>query len=287
MRPFELHQPTTTAQAIDLLVRHGSRASLLAGGTDLLVEIKEAIRAPDIVIDAKCIPGLARLEATPERGLSIGALVTARDIETSTTAELHYRGLWQAAREVGSIQIRNRATVVGNVCRASPSADTIPPLIADGARVRIAGPAGTRDLLLEDFFTGPGRTQLEAGEIVLGIDVPAAPASTGKCYIKHGRRKAMELATVGVAVTLTLEGATCKAVRIALGAVAPTVIRARNAEAILMGKPIDAAAIERAAAAAAAAASPISNVRGSADYRRRMTGELTARAIRAAMEAAR
>lgn len=287
MRPFELYQPTSAAEAIVLLTRHGTRASLLAGGTDLLVEIKENIRAPDVVIDAKHIPGLRDLSVSADGGLRFGALVTAREIETSAAVKASYRGLWQAVRELGSIQVRNRATIAGNVCRASPSADTLPPLIADGASVSILGPAGSRTVLLEDFFTGPGKTVLATDEIVTGFAVPAPAAGTGKCYIKHGRRKAMELATVGVAVTITMDGPTCRSIRIALGAVAPTPIRTRKAEAILAGQKPDAASIAATAAAAAAESTPISNIRGSADYRRRMVDELTRRAILAAMEAAR
>ncbi len=287
MRPFDLLQPRTTAEAIALLARHGARGSLLAGGTDLLVEIKEGVRAPDVVIDAKHLPGMSELRISPGDGLRFGALVTARSLETSPAVREHYRGLWQAVRELGSIQIRNRATVAGNVCRASPSADTLPPLIADGAVVTILGAGGERQVALEDFFTGVGKTVLAGDEIVTGFSVPAPLPGTGKCYIKHGRRKAMELATVGVAVTLTLSGGVLSSIRIALGAVAPTPIRATKAEAILTGKAPDAALIAQCGAAAAAQSSPISNIRGSADYRRRMVEELTQRAITSALEAAR
>lgn len=286
MRRFELLQPTSTGEAIGLLAKHGARASLLAGGTDLLVEIKESIRAPDVVIDAKHIPGLRECAVSPRDGLRFGALVTAREIETSAEVQADYRGVWQAVRELGSIQIRNRATIAGNVCRASPSADTLPPLIADGASVTILGASGERTILLEAFFTGPGKTVLRGDEIVTGFLVPAPPPGTGKCYIKHGRRKAMELATVGVAVTLTMAGGVCSNVRIALGAVAPTPIRARKAEAVLKGVKPDAAAIAECARMAASETSPISNIRGSAGYRRAMVDELTQRAVLAAMEAA-
>ena len=161
------------------------------------------------------------------------------------------------------------------------------PLVADGATVSILGAAGERSMPLEDFFTGPGRTRLAAGEIVTGFAVPPPPPGTGKCYIKHGRRKAMELATVGVAVSITVAAGRCSAIRIALGAVAPTPIRARKAEAVLAGQPVSEELIARCAATAASETSPISNIRGSADYRRRMVEELTRRAIRSAMEAAR
>jgi carbon-monoxide dehydrogenase medium subunit len=287
MRRFEYYEPVNLEEASALLVRHGAQASLLAGGTDLLVEIREHIRWPKHVVNVKRIPGLAVLEYDDRSGLRFGALVTAREIETSPVVLEKYPGLAQAARELGSIQVRHRATVVGNICRASPSADTLPPLIADGASVRIHGPAGGRTVALEDFFTGPGKTDLAPGELVTEVAVPAPAPRTGKHYIKHGRRKAMELATVGVAVALTLEGERCREIRIALGAVAPTPIRARAAEDALRGRRLDGAAIAAAARIAMGACRPISNVRASADYRREMVGVLTARAIERAREAVR
>ena len=286
MPSFEFHEPATTSEAIALLSRLGSQASVMAGGTDLLVEIKEHLRRPDHVVDLKRIAGLCGLTFDAREGLKLGALVTARRIETSRDVVRHYPGLAHAVRELGSIQIRNRATVVGNVCRASPGADTLPPLIADGAFLHIVGPDGGRSLLLEAFFTGPGRTVLGPGEIVTSISVPAPAKGMGKAYIKHGRRKAMELATVGVAVTLTLEGGACRDVRIALGAVAPTPIRARAAEAALRGQGLDGGTIASAARIAAGETRPISNVRGSAGYRRQMVEVLTARAIAQAMQRA-
>jgi carbon-monoxide dehydrogenase medium subunit len=213
--------------------------------------------------------------------------VTSRAIEISPVVQEKYPGLLQAVRELGSIQVRNRATIVGNICRASPSADTLPPLIADGASARIFGPAGDRKVALEDFFTGPGRTVLERDELVTEITIPPPPPRTGKIYIKHGRRKAMELATVGVAVSLTLEDDACREARIALGAVAPTPIRARQAEALLRDRAISERLIETAAQAAMAEVLPISNVRASAEYRRQMVGVLTKRALTHAIATAR
>jgi carbon-monoxide dehydrogenase medium subunit len=283
MRRFEYFEPATLDEAVALMQRFGGDASLLAGGTDLLVEIREHIRWPRQVVNIKKIPGMAALAYDDRTGLRFGALVTAREIEISRVVLEKYPGLVQAARELGSIQVRHRATIVGNVCRASPSADTLPPLIADGASVTMYGPAGKRTVALEDFFTGPGKTVLGTGELVTEIAVPPPPPRTGKHYIKHGRRKAMELATVGVGVTLTLDGGACREIRIALGAVAPTPIRARQAEDSLRGGTLDDAAIERAAQTAMGECRPISNVRGSAEYRRDMVGVLTQRAIRQAM----
>jgi aerobic carbon-monoxide dehydrogenase medium subunit len=284
MRRFDYFEPRTLNEAVALLGRYGGTANVLAGGTDLLVEIKEQIRKPDHVINIKKIPGMDRLSFDPAIGLRFGSLVTAREIETSPDVRRDYRGLAQAASEVGSIQVRNRATIVGNICRASPSADTLPPLIADGAVVTVFGPSGQRRVALKNFFLGPGKTVLQPDEIVTAVDVPAVAPRSASIYIKHGRRKAMELATVGVAVSLTLDGTVCSRIRIVLGAVAPTPIRAKKAEAVVQGRTLNEGLIDRAAEAAMEESRPISNLRGSAAYRREMVRVLTARAIGQARE---
>ena len=287
---FDYAEPRTLTEASAALKGHDGFASVMAGGTDLLVEIKEHLRRVKCVVNIKRIPGLDALSFDTTTGLRFGALTTARAIELHADVARHYPGLAQAVRELGSIQVRHRATVVGNICRASPSADTLPPLIADGASIEMGDGHSTRVMLLEDFFTGPGKTALRPGELVLAIAVPPPPAAsgsplrTGRIYIKHGRRKAMELATVGVAVSLTLDAAgICTQARIALGAVAPTPIRARSAEALLEGAPIGAEALVGAAQRAMLACTPISNVRASAAYRRDMVGVLTRRALEGAL----
>jgi carbon-monoxide dehydrogenase medium subunit len=268
VKRFEYFEPRTLDEAVALLARPHTQA--LAGGTDLLVELKEHLRHAERVVNIKKIAGLGGL-AFDAQGMRLGALATARDVELSPVAQEKYRSLVQAVRELGSIQVRYRATIVGNICRASPSADTIPPLIADGASVRIQGEGGERSLPLEDFFTGPGKTVLRPGDVVTEIRVPAPAPNTRKIYIKHGRRKAMELATVGVAVTHVPGGET----RIVLGAVAPTAIRARQAEKVFA----ETGDVGRAARAAADESRPISNVRASAEYRREMVAVLTRRAL--------
>jgi len=268
---FAYYEPTSLAEAVQLLGRHKGSASVLAGGTDLLVELKEHLRRAAHVVNIKRIPGMSELSFDPKNGLKIGALVTAREIEVNADVAKHYPGLLQSVRELGSIQVRNRATVVGNICRASPSADTLPPLIADGAMLKTS----ERTIALESFFTGPGKTLLEPDEIVTGIEIPAPAPRTGKVYIKHGRRKAMELATVGVAVSVSPDET-----RIVLGAVAPTPIRARKAEAIFTQSKNS----NEAAEAAMDEARPISNVRATADYRREMVKVLTRRALELALE---
>lgn len=279
MKPFRYVEPATLAEASALLLQHAGRASLLAGGTDLLVEIKEQLRSPEIVINIKHLPELRGLEFDPAEGLFIGAMATARSLELDPLVQQHYPGLAQAARELGSIQVRNRATIVGNVCRASPSADSLPPLLADGARIHLHGAAGARELALGEFFTGPGRTALHPGEIVTGMQLPAPQPGSGKAYIKHGRRKAMELATVGVAVSLQLQQGVLRQIAIVLGAVAPTAVHATRTEDLLRGRALTPALLAEAGAMAMQECTPISNVRASADYRRDMVGVLVQRAL--------
>lgn len=284
MKYFDYAEPATLHEAMGLLHAGGGQASLMAGGTDLMVQMKEHVRSPARVINIKKIPGMDDFGFDPKSGLTLGALVTVRQVETAPVTLQHYASLAKASTDFASIQVRNRATVVGNVCRASPSADTLPPLIADGAMLRIEGPAGRRECRVEDFCIGPGRTALGAGEIVTHILIPAPLPGTGKVYIKHGRRAQMELATVGVAVTLTLQDATCTGIAIVLAAVAPTPLRAVRAEALLRGQPLTTERIAAAAQAAGEEARPIGDVRGSADYRREMVRVLSRRAIEQAVE---
>lgn len=285
MRRFDYHRAETLEQASRLLTDLGDDTFLFNGGTDLLVEIRERLRRVRNVVDIKGIPGLSDITYDETRGLNFGALVTIGRLERLALVRERYPNLRDALASLGSIQVRNRATVVGNVCRASPSADTIPPLIADGAFIHIYSRTNMRVVPLAEFFTGPGKTVLAKGEIVTGITVPPAGDNSGKAYIKHGRRKAMELSTVGVAVSLSMDDGVCSDIRIALGAVGATVLRAPAAEAILRGTRLDAATVKSAADKAMEECTPISNVRASADYRRDMVGVLTGRAIKQALEA--
>ena len=282
MHSFEYFAPETLGEAVSLLTQNDTQATVIAGGTDLIVEMKEHIRHPDWLVDINKIPGLNDLSYDDDTGLKIGALTTVRTVEQSPVVSDKYPGLFQAVSQLGSIQVRNRATVVGNICRASPSADTPPPLIAAGARVLIWGPAGEREIQLEEFFTGPGKTVLDQGEIVTAIRVPPPPPETRRVYLKLGRRKAMELATVGVAVSLSMDGKIFRDVRIVLGAVAPTPIRALHAETALEGQRNKDTVIKQAASQAMKESRPNSDVRSSAEYRLEMVGVLTEQAIREA-----
>jgi len=279
MRRFEYHRAHTLDEASRLMMELGDEAFLFAGGTDLLVEIRERLRRVRHVVDIKYIPDLSGISYDVARGLYFGAIVTVGRLEREPAVRTHYPNLQSALASVASIQVRNRATIVGNICRASPSADTIPPLFADGASVHIYHPTKPRTVPLPEFFTGPGKTVLEKGEIVTGITVPPAAHGSGKSYLKHGRRLAMELSTVGVAVSLQLEQGLCSEIRIALGAVGATVLRAPLTEQRLLGSPLDEDVIALAAQQAMQECTPMSNVRASADYRRHMVGVLTRRAV--------
>lgn len=284
MRRFDYHEPVSLEEVSELLDRLGGDSFILAGGTDLLVEIRERLREVRHLINIKRVPGLDRIAWSDDKGLSFGACVTAGQLETSPHLDGRYPNLRAALASLASIQVRNRATVIGNICRASPSADTIPPLIADGAVARTFRPGGGRDIPLAEFFGGPGRTVLARNEIVTEITVPPPAPESCRAYIKHGRRRAMELATVGVAVTLERAGSVCMGARIALGAVGPVVLRAPQAEAMLAGSRLEPETIRAAAELAMTECTPISNVRASADYRREMVGVLTRRAVALALE---
>ena len=277
MKFFEYAEPSSLQEAAELLQSCAGTASLMAGGTDLMVMMKEHVRAPSHVINIKKIPGLDDFSYTTEGGLRLGALVTTRQIETSDITLKHYASLAKACTDFASIQ----------VCRASPSADSLPPLIADDAVLHIYGTQGQRQCRVEDFLQGRGRTTLATDEIVTHLQLPAPAQRTGKVYIKHGRRSQMELATVGVAVSVTLNAAgKVNSIAIVLAAVGPTPLRATAAEALLKGLIPDERDIAAASLAAATAATPISDVRASADYRRDMVRVLTARALTQAIKEA-
>ena len=286
MHRFEYHAPTSTAEAIGLMERYGDSARVIAGGTDLLTALKERWERPAYVIGIGAIPGLASITYEEGIGLTIGAAATVRAVETSAVVRAKYPVLAYAASTLASIQIRNLATVAGNICRASPSADMPPALLVLDAAVVLAGPAGERSVPLAEFFTGPGRTVRQPNELLTEIRVPPPQPHSSAAYIKHSPRRAMDLAVVGVAAAVTRQDGLCCNVRIALGAVAATPRRAREAEMVLEGYEPTAARLEEAARVATTECSPISDVRGSADYRREMVRVHTGRALQQALESA-
>lgn len=278
MNAFEYLEPSSVYEAARLLGDHGGRARVLAGGTDLLIQMEGGRHQPEVLIQLSRIPELRQIAGSPTGGVRIGASATLRQVENHPVIVARYPALSQGAREVGSVQIRNLATLAGNVCNASPSADTAPALLAYDAEVELTRADGsTRSVPLGEFWTGPGRTTLEPDELLTAVVLPPASSETRSFYQKLAVRKAMDLAMVGLCVTLTPGEASPRNVRIALGAVAPVCLRAREAEAAV--ERGGAGAIAEAAALAEAAASPIDDQRASAAYRREMVRVLTTRAL--------
>jgi carbon-monoxide dehydrogenase medium subunit len=278
---FEMYQPATLQEASRLVKENGPGGRFLAGGTDLVIAMKEKGLLPKYIVDLKRVPGLAGLRENSYGSIALGALTTLYAIETSAPIKKKYPFLAQSAAEVGSIQIRNRATIGGNMANATPSADTAPALIALGATAKIESATGERTIALEEFFKGPGQNAMSPDEILTEITIPkTGPRLVGE-YIKFSPREMMDLAYVGVAVVYNLgdKNKQCGGVRIVLGAVAPTPIRAKRAEAALEGQVLSEALAEKVGQLSAEEAKPISDVRSSADYRRAMVGAMTKRAL--------
>jgi carbon-monoxide dehydrogenase medium subunit len=280
---FDYLEPHTIEEAVSTLTKYDGKAKIIAGGTDLMNLIRTRMIRPEYVVDIGRVSGLDNVEYDDKGELLIGALTTIRALEISAEVKKHHPVISQAAGQLGSMAIRNVGTIGGNLCNAAPCAETAPSLIALGARVKIAGPAGERTVTLEDFFTGPGQTVLQRGEIVLKICVPSMSPHTRGVYLKHSIRGTEDLAIVGVAAVATVDGKRCRNVKIVLGAVAATPMRARNAEKVLEGKEMDDALVESAAQAASNESQPITDVRASADYRKEMVKVFTRRAVNEAV----
>ena len=286
MRRFDLALPTSVDDCLKALAGHGPDVKLVAGGTDLLPQLKNSLLKPALVVDLSGVKELRALERDAAGGLRIGAAVTARELEQDARVRKEYPAIAESAALVGSIQIRNLATVGGNLCNAAPSADMAPPLIALEAEAVIAGPKGRRRVPLASFFQGVRRTVLGPDELLLELIVPTPAPRSGGNYLRHTPRRELDIAVVGVASQLTLADGVCAKARIALASVAPTPVRATEAEHALEGQPLTAERIEAAATLAVSAASPISDQRGSAEYRRHLVRVLTRRTLITARERA-
>jgi len=286
MRRFEYFAPQSLDEAVSLLKERGDGVRLLAGGTDLLVQMKEAGLHPSAVVSLHALTELRGMEGDAASGLRIGSGTLMSEIEAHPVVSERYTALSDGARLVGSVQTRNLATIGGNVCNAAPSADTSPPLVVLGAVAEIKGSGGTREVPVEQVFAGPGRTSLAKDEIVVAFTLPALPARTGSVYQRHTPRKIMDIAAVSVGARLTLDGGSIADARICLGAVAPTVIRATEAEQTLAGQAPSEGLFARAAELAQAASTPISDTRGSAEFRRYLVGVMTTRCLGIALERA-
>lgn len=271
MNNFEYLMSTTINDAISLHEKYGEGAKYIAGGTDVMVKIKEGKISPQYLISLRHLQGLDHI--IYEKGeLRIGAMVTHSMLERSPIIRKEFPILTDAVENIGSVQIRNVATIGGNIVNAVPSADGAVPLITLGAEVRVIGPKGERIMGLEDFFIGPGQTSLKSGEILVEFRIPKLLSHTGGAYWKHTRRAAMELPILGVAVLISLDDdmKTCTEARIGLGVVAPTPMRAKNAEAVLKGNKVDDEILKKAGEAAARECKARDSIRGKAWYRRDM-----------------
>ncbi len=288
LRPFTLHHPTSVEEAVRLLAAAGGSARLLAGGTDLLIDMKMGRARPPELVDLKRIRGLDTIEPVAG-GARIGALTRVSAIASSTLVKERFPALWQASCHLASLPVRNLATIGGNLGRGSPAGDMTPPLIVHGAVVEVTGPAGSRSLPIEDLHVGPGVTCLAADEIITAIVLPEPGPGAGSGYRKLGKRGGgWDIALVGVAAGIVLDAAgDVVDARIALASVAPTTLRARGAEAVLRGAAPTAERVAAAAAEAAAEARPISDVRADAAYRRSLVRVLAARTLLDAVELAR
>ena len=286
---FEYFQPTSVRDALFLLSKYQEKARIIAGGTDLIVQMRKKIVRPEYLVQIGHIPDLNYINYDAVKGLKIGALTTIRAIERSAELRDKYSILCEAAEQLASVQVRNLATIGGNLCNASPAADMAPALIGLSAAVKIVGLDREKVVLLEDFFTGPGSTVRKTDELLLEFQIPPLPPHTGGVYLKYGRRGATDVAVVGVAAVVTLESpnATCKDAKVVLGSVAPTPMRALKAEQILKGNQIDDALIDKAGQAASEEANPVTDFRASAQYRRQMVKVFTVRAVRAALKVAK
>ena len=283
MRRFELAVPGNIDECLQVLAKRGPAAKVVAGGTDLLPQLKNGVLKPGWVVDLSAVAELRAISDAPDGGLRIGASVTARELELDARVRARYPSLAESAALVGSVQVRNLATLGGNLCNAAPSADMAPPLLALDADAVIAGPSGQRRVPMAAFFLGVRRTVLAPGELLLEIALPAPGAASGGHYLRHTPRRELDIAVVGVASQVTLSGGQCVKARIALAAVAPVPLRATDAEQALTGQPLTPPQIERAAELAAAAARPIDDHRGSVEFRRHLVRVLTRRTLDTAL----
>ena len=279
--------PKTLEAAMALLCGTDAQASVLAGGTDLLIQMRLGRADPGLLVDIKAIPEM-RSVVVDAGGFSIGAAVTCMELIENEAFARAWPGIVDGVRLIGSIQVKGRATIGGNLCNASPAADSVPALIAAGAVVRIVGPRGSRKLAVEEFVMGPGKTALARGELVAAFLLPRRAPHSGDAYLRFTPRTEMDIAVVGAAVNLTLDDdGVCTGARVSLGAVAERALLVPEAATAMIGTRVDEAALERLAAAASAACRPIDDKRGTREFRIKVAGVMARRAGAIALERAR
>ena len=287
MSEMRYEAPGTLAAAVALLAGTTGQARVLAGGTDLLIQMRGGRIEPELLIDVKGIPEMTSIVAE-NGGYRVGAAVTGMQLTEHEAFAREWPGVIDGVKLIGSVQVKGRATVGGNLCNASPAADSVPAMIAAGAVVSIIGPAGRREAAVEAIAAGPGKTSLAKGEIVTAFLLPRRAPHSGDAYLRFTPRTEMDIAVVGAGVNLTLDDqGTCTQARVALGAVAERALLVPEAAAALIGTKVDAAALERLAAAARAASRPIDDKRGTREFRIKLAGVMVQRAAEIALERAR
>ncbi len=288
MRAIDYVAPTSLSEAVSVMAQNGDRARALAGGTDILVQLRGGRREIDVLVDTKKVPELNGLNLS-DGGLQLGAAVPCYQVYQNQAVAAAYPGLIDSASLIGSIQIQGRATFGGNLCNAAPSGDTIPPVITLGGEAHINGPNGWRTVATEDFCTGPGRSVLEPGELLVAIQIPAPAANSGTAYLRFIPRNEMDIAVAGVSSSVVLDGSgqTIQSARIALASVGPTPILATAAGDSLAGKAVSDDAIAEAGRLASEAAVPITDMRGTIRQRHHLVDVLTRRTLNIAIRRAR
>lgn len=279
--------PETLDAAVALLAGEPTRCRVLAGGTDLLVQLRAGMIEPELLVDLKRIPELREI-SEEDGGYRIGAAVAGAELSEHPHVKKLWPGVVEAVDLIGSTQIQGRASMVGNLCNASPAADSVPAMMAADARARIVGSKGTRDIPVEQVVIAPGKTSLEAGEIITSIYLPSRPPRSGDAYLRFIPRTEMDIAVVGVGINITLgDEGSCVAARVGLGAVAATPLLVEEAAQALIGTNIDEAALEKLGVAASAACNPIDDKRGTVEYRTKVAGVLARRAALIALDRAK
>ena len=288
MHPFRYYPATNITEAVSLLARHGDRARVMAGGTDLIVQLRGERYELDALVDVKGIPELATLTMNGDN-LTLGAAVPCYRIYEDESVAAAFPGIIDAASLIGGIQIQSRASIGGNLCNAAPSADAICPLIVHGAQATLTGVEGTRTVPVEAFCTSPGQNVIGYGELLVSISVPKPALHSGAAYLRFIPRNEMDIAVAGVAASVVLDpsGERIESASIALSAVGPTPIIAKAASELLAGQAPAEEAFARAGELAAEASSPITDMRGTADHRRQLVRVLTRRTLAKAVERAR
>lgn len=286
MTQLQYLAPETLDEAVGAYAAD-SAARILAGGTDLLVQMRSGMVKPARIVDIKKVPEMTSIEETAEGGFVVGAAVSGAALAEHRSFGKVWPGVLEGLNLIGSTQIQGRASAGGNLCNGSPAADSVPALVAAGAIATIQGPNGRRELPVEDIPAGPGRTNLAPGEILVSFTLPPQPAGSRDAYLRMIPRTEMDIAVVGCGVSLTLEGGKCTAARVSLGAVAPTVLLVKDAADALVGSTLDDAALDAAATACSAACNPIDDKRGTIAYRTKIAGVLLKRTVAIAADRAR